>query len=459
MKKILIISLLLALVSGGLLAISLEDSVAKAKQNNKNLLMALEDVKKAEQTYNDVRGSLLPQLTLQGAYGLSKTYLPPSALPASFSVMAGLDTTATNNDYYLGAVIDNMVSSLTPASPSGEGSFAMQLKLDQVLFLGGKLINGIRAVDRFRSIQKLRYNLQEQDVVLQTTEIFYQCLLAKKLWEVQRDGLQIANKHLERVELFQREGQVAEFDVLRARLEVAKLKPQVMQAQNTYELALAAFRKQIGDNDPLVVPEGDFVLPEKFEIGLDDAISEGLHKRIELELADINTQIMQIRFNAEKGNYLPNVALSADYSLFTAADDYGIQRDDFGKKYGVSIGFQIPLFTGFSNTSKRRYASHDYQQAKLQQRDAEELISLQIRQNHHKLADAWENYDVQTENIRLAQRSLELAQVRYDNQVGIQLEVFDAQIMLQAVKLQYYQAIYEIISADRNLKKSLGISL
>jgi len=459
MKKTLLSIILLVFVAFGLFGISLDESIAKARQNNKSLLMAMEDVKKAEQTYNDVRGSLLPQLSLQGAYGLSKTYLPPSALPSAFSVSAGLDTTATDNDHYLAAVVEGMVSSMIPASPSGEGSFALQLKLDQVLFLGGKLINGIRAVDRYRSVQKLRYSLEEQDVVKQTTELFYQCLLAKKLWEVQTEGLLIANKHLARAELFSQEGQVSEFDVLRARLEVAKLQPQVLQAENTYDLALAAFRKQIGEADSAAVPEGDFTLPEKLELSLDEATRKGLSDRTELELADINSQIMQIRYNAEKGNYLPNVALSADYSLFTAADDYGIQRDDFGKKYGLSIGFQIPLFTGFSNTSKRNYAKHDYQQAKLLQRDAEELISLQIRQDHQKLNHAWQNYDVQAENIKLAERSLQLAQVRYDNQVGIQLEVFDAQIMLQAIKLQYYQSIYEIISADRNLKKSLGIKL
>ncbi len=56
-------------------------------------------------------------------------------------------------------------------------------------------------------------------------------------------------------------------------------------------------------------------------------------------------------------------------------------------------------------------------------------------------------------------RSMELAQLRYENQVGIQLEVFDAQVMLNAVKLQYNQSIYEVISADRNFKKSIGYKL
>ena len=458
MKKILLIIAPLLLFSL-LWGIGLEESINQAKKNNKELLMAMEDVYKAEQTYKDVRGNLLPQLTLQGAYGLSATNLPKSAVPSPVDFSGGLSATATDDANYLAGVMAGVVNSMIPSSPMKEGSFALQMKMDQVVFLGGKLINGIRAVDRFRSIQKLRYMLTEQDVVLKTSEIFYQCLLAKKLWDVQVDGLALANRHLQRVQLFATEGQVAEFDVLRAKLEVAKLEPQVLQAENNYNLAVSAFRKQIGAEDETIVPEGDFVLPADFEMSLGEATTQGLANRTELELADINSQIMQIRYNAEKGNFLPNIALNADYSLFTKADEYAIQRDDFGSKYGIGIGFQIPLFTGFSNTSKRSFAKHDYQRARLQQRDAEELISLQIKQDYQILEHARSNFDVQTQNISLAQRSLELAQVRYDNQVGIQLEVFDAQIMLQAIKLQYYQSIYQIIMADSNLKKSIGVRL
>ena len=84
----------------------------------------------------------------------------------------------------------------------------MQLKMDQVLFLGGKLINGIRAVDRFRSVQRLSYSVKEQEVILATTQIFYQSILAGKLAEIQEEGLATAQRHLTRVELLSAEGQV-----------------------------------------------------------------------------------------------------------------------------------------------------------------------------------------------------------------------------------------------------------
>lgn len=455
-----IVTVLCGIFMMSLGAITLDDSIEMAKKNNKNLLIAKEDVFKADETYKDVRGSLLPQLSLQGSYSLSSTYLPDSAIPSAFSVSSILDdTTASDDDFIIAGALEQIVNGMIPSSPKKEGALAMQLKMDQVLFLGGKLINGIRAVDRFRSIQKLRCGLTEQEIILETTKLFYQTILAGKLADIQEDGLKIAQKHLGRVELLSQEGQVSEFDVLRARLEVAKLEPQVLAARNQYDLALSAFRKQIGTDDLDAVPTAEFVLPNIEEMSLEEAKQKGLKSRTELELVDINTQINQIKYNAEKGNYLPNIALSADYSLYTAADEYAIQRDDFGSRYSIGIGFQLPLFTGFSNRSKINYAKHDLFQAKLQQRDTQELIELQIKQNYQKLEHAKENYEVQKKNIQMAERNLELAQIRYENQVGIQLEVFDAQIMLSSIKLQYYNSIYEVISAEREFTKSIGSPL
>ncbi|MBM4403423.1 MAG: TolC family protein, partial [Candidatus Cloacimonetes bacterium] len=388
-----------------------------------------------------------------------RTRLPDSSILPVTDFSSGLDSLATANENYLADVLTGMMGSFIPSKWSTEGALAVQLKFEQVLFLGGKLINGIKAVDRYRSIQKLRYQVLEQDLVVQTTSIFYQCLLAEKLAQIQSDALEIAQKHLNRVELFYSEGMVSEFDLLRARLEVAKLKPQVLQAQNQHHLAWEAFRKHIGCTDATQVPEGEFILGEEYVMSLEDAMAIGARDRTELRLADINTEIMQIRYNAEKGNYLPNVMLQADYSLFTAADEPAIERRDFGTRFQIGIGFQIPIFTGLSNTAKRRYARHDYRQSQILQEDIKELILLEIRQNYLNYQNARENYQVQKENIRLAERGLHLAQVRYESNVGIQLEVFDAQIMLNSVKLLYMQSIYEVLISEQKLRKSIGTEL
>jgi outer membrane protein TolC len=289
--------------------------------------------------------------------------------------------------------------------------------------------------------------------------MFYQTILAQKVHDIQQEGLDTAMRHLERVELLNREGQVSEFDLLRARLEVAKIRPDVIQARNLYDLAVSAFKKQIGFRGDDFELDQEISLPETMTEDLEIALSLAEKQRIELELSSIATEISRIRYNTEKGNYLPVVGLTASYSLFTAADEYRIETDDFGTSANAGIGFSIPLFTGLTNSAKRSYAKHGYQQSRIKETDAKEWISLEVKQSWQNLQNALERYNVQLENIRLAERSLELAQIRFENQVGIQLEVFDAQMTLNAVKLSYYNSIYDVISANQRFKKAMGFTL
>jgi len=459
MKRTLLLLTISVLVAVNAGALTLEQSLELAKKNNKDLLSAKEDIVIANQTYYEVRGMLLPQISLQGGYQLNTTWLPDSSIPPKFDFMESLDENPTYNDSTLADILTGFANGMIPNSPLKEGSIAGQIKLDQIVFEGGKLINGIKAVKRYRSIQQLRYKLLEQDVITNTTDMFYQALLAKKVYDIQQEALETATRHLNRVELLNQEGQVSDFDLLRARLEVAKIRPNVVSANNNYDLALSAFRKQIGYSEPEFTLEGEFVLPEVMSEDLETAMSLAEKQRIELELVSINIEISKIRYNAEKGNYLPNIALSASYSLYTAADEYTIEKDDFGTAFSVGLGFSLPIFTGLSNTARKTNAKHEYFKTKIQETDTKELIALEVRQRWQSLQYAIENYNVQLENIQMAERNLQLAQVRFENQVGIQLEVFDAQMTLNSIKLSYINSIYDIISANQKLKKAMGYIL
>lgn len=459
MRHLSIVITILIMLLANLSALTLEQSLELAKQNNKELLSAKSDIVIADQTYYEVRGMLLPQINILGGYQLTNTHLPNSSIPPKMDFSESLDEYATSNDSTLADILTFFANGMIPSETIKEGSLAGQIMLEQILFSGGKLINGVKAVKRYRSIQKLRYSLLEQEIITKTTDMFYQTILAKKVYDIQQEALSTATRHLNRVELLNQEGQISDFDLLRARLEVAKLRPSVVSAHNIYDIALTAFRKQIGYTAADLTLEGDFILPEIKSEDLETALDVASRQRVELELLSINTDISKIRYNAERGNYLPIVGLSAGYSIFTKADEYRIERDDFGTSYNIGIGFTIPVFTGFSNSARKISAKHGYLQAKLQEENTRDMIELEVRQNWQNLQYAVENYNVQLENIQMAERSLQLAQVRFENQVGIQLEVFDAQMTLNAIKLSYYNSIYEIISANQKLIKAMGYKL
>lgn len=459
MKRIVftIMTLIWAL---GLSAIGLQESVAIALEQNSSLLMAREEMAMAEQSRAQVQGALYPQLNLLGGYSLTRTNLPKSVRMPPVNIGRYLDPeTVTNNENILAAAISGIANNLIPSSPMNEGSLAASLQLEQVLFAGGRISSGVKATERFCEITRLNLQMKEQDVVLQTEKLFYSCLLTQKVIALHEEALGLARRHLARVEIFYREGMVSEFDVLRARLEVAKLEPQLLEAQSNYDLALAAFRTHLGRADEDLTPEGEFNMPQTLQISLEEAVTLGLENRAELAMASMASEVKELQWKVEKGALMPSVGLQASAALYTAADDFAIRKDDFGTNFSIGLGVSIPIFDGMQSLAKVKAAKHDYMLSRLQQQDFESLIRLQITQDYKKLDHALQNHGVHEKNIEIAERGLELARVRYENQMGIQLEVFDAQTTLSAIKMQFYHSIYEVISATRELQRSLGITL
>ncbi|MCD4828625.1 MAG: TolC family protein [Candidatus Cloacimonetes bacterium] len=453
-------------------ALTLEEAVERARQHNRALQKARENIAAIDAEYRNVRGSLFPQISFAGSYQLSKTWLPDSAVPVLPSVTDMLynsddlaqphglnDTLLMSNDQAIAGFLDDALGGLTPASEQEEASLAAQLKLDQVVFMGGRLINGLRVVAKVKTLTRRSYFVLEQQVVFETTDLFYAALLTRRVVDIQREALDTAQRHYDLVQQMFAQGVVSEYDRLRAELEVAKMRPELTDVENNYRLVMERLRDQIGWEEGELTLEGEIAMPAVEHLALEAAIAEGLANRTELELASVQVDINEVLYHTERGNYLPNIAISAMYSKFTASSDFSIEADDFGDMWQVGIGFQMPLFTGMSNTAKRAGARHELNKSRLDLRELQEMIELDVRNSWQQLQHDLENVATQENNIALAQKGLTIAEARFENNVGIQLEVLDAQMLYKSTRLQYLQSVYRAIMSWEALQKSLGRTL
>lgn len=441
-------------------ALSLDEAIKMAKNNNQQLKADYEEVEKAEYLYRDVRGSLLPQISLNGAVNATKTYMPNSVLSDPMDMVSKLSNTASPDDSLLGYAFDGLVNNMLPNKSTEESAISAQVKFDQVLFLGGKLINGIRVADKYRNLQKKKYELTEEQLVFNVIDNYYQVQLLSEVVNIKAQALSLAKEHFGRVIKLYENGLVSEYDKIRAELEVSKLESEVSQTLNSYQLLEENFKRIIGStaSDSLVLTDQ---LEQKAyqEESLDKSLEIGLKNRIELYLSGLNVEMMQVQYNAEKGNFLPTVMLTAQAAKFTSSSDYTINHDDFGTMYQAGIVFQVPLFTGLSNSSKIQKTKHELRKAEFSKKDAEEMISLEIRQNWLNLNHSVSDLKVQQKNVETAEKGYQIAKSRYDNQIGIQLEVLDAQIQLNSAKVSYIQALYQYNKNLNSYKKSLGQKL
>ena len=428
MKKIITTIICCSIICSIAAQITLTDAIDMAKQNNKDIQMAHQDVEIARYNYNDIRGQLFPQVSLVSQYSISENTLPKS---------------------------------IAPNMKKEESSLIAGIQMQQLLFSGGKLINGLRVLDKVKTLQEKKYQLETQNMILSVIQSYYDLYLAQEAFEIQNQALQNAERHLQRVENLYTQGIVAEYDLLRAQLEVARLHPELLSYENMKNLALENFNRITGNTEEVTL---NTQIEQKtnqyttFDISLDEALDTAQENRIELYLIRLAAEMYQVQYDAEKGNFLPNVVLQADITRYNQSD-YTIHRNDFGTIASVGIALQMPLFTGLSNSSKTNRAAHELRKAQYDIENTTELINLEIRQNWQAFYQSIKALETQETNIALAQRALQIAQARFENQFGIQLEVFDAQIQYNAAQIALAQARISIIKDYYTLNKSIGNDL
>lgn len=440
------------------LSLSLDESIELAKKGNKDLEKAREEVGKYRQEYNNVRGNLLPQVSLSGGYQFKNTHLPDSAVEGYETLSSFLDDSATETDNTIAYYIDSSFSSLLPDQDSDEHTLAGNLELSQVIFMGGKLINGIKVADKLYHLQEKKYDVEEQNLIYETIELYYQTKLAGEVVLIQQKGLELAELYHKQVEDMYDEGLVSEYDLLRAELEVQKLKPQVMEAEKNHNLALENLADHLDIEETNLELTDEIILESVEEITLDSAIEEALAGRKELELSQIGVSVSEVLLKYEKGNFLPNIGLTAEYSVY-GLDESKIEDDDWGNSYQVGIGFSMPLFTGLSNTSKIKKAKHSLRQSQLDHQSLQELIELDVRNSFLQWQADQEKVITQQQNEQLAEKGLEIANARYENQVSNQLEVIDAQLQLRGARLSSMNAQYSALISYKKLIKAMGRKL
>jgi len=438
--------------------LTLNESIELAKENNKNLQKARDEVGKYRQEYNNVRGNLLPQISLSGGYQFSHTRLPDSAIPTLPSLVSMLDSSATSNDYLISGYIDDGFSSFLPTKTSDEYSLAGTVSLNQVIFMGGKLINGINIAGKLYHLQEKRYWLEEQNLIFTTIDLYFKTKLADEVAEIQHDALNFANLYYKQVKDMFEEGLVSEYDKLRAELEVQKLEPEALEAEKNARLASESFANHLNLDQSDIELIDQIELPDMEEIDLKEAIQEAAKNRMELELSQIGVDVNKVTLRYEKGNFLPNIGITADYTYF-GADEEKIESDDWGSSYSVGVGFSMPLFTGFSNSSKIKKARYSLKQAELDHRTLQEMIELDVRNSYWQLKADLEKVSTQNRNVQLATKGLEIANARYENQVSNQLEVIDAQLQLKTAKLSYMNAKYSALMSYEKMLKAMGREL
>jgi len=333
--------------------------------------------------------------------------------------------------------------------------FSNKLTLAVPLYTGRKVENAIEAQKLGAKVADLSLSTSKQQIKLDTTVDFYQVLQAGNLLEVAKQSVDTLTNHLHNVERQFDAGVVAKADVLRTKVQVANVQDNLIKAQNGYELAVYKLNYDMGL--PL---HGQLELKSQLEyvpysMTMEESIQYALKHRSELEQVEAGVAIAEKQVDIARGDKLPTVSLIGTQTWDDT--DYPGTSHDYGWSAVVRATWDV--FDSGITDAKIKKAKYAKAKAEEQSKDTAEAINLEVSQAYLSLKEAEKRIETNKVAVEEAVTDFDVAQKRYNNGIGINLDVIDAELALNTAKTNYTKALYDYNASRAKLDKAIGVQV
>ena len=435
-------------------ALTLQESINIALTDNLSMKTAEEKVRMAEQKAKEARAAFMPVLSASGSY----TYfgeLPTMQFDFDPS-MFGLPPEIMGN----GA--EAKESAEPNEIPMGqEDTYKVGLTIQQPVFMWGKIHNSYKQA--ILNLEASRQELEgvKQQVILDVTTSFYRILLAEKLVKVAEMALDQVQAHVKTAHDLVDAGVATNFDLLRAKVQLANIKSQLIRVQNGLELSKDSFKNTIGmDLDAPIKVEGELVY-QSLEVDLGQLLEDAMANRPEIKQLRLQEQSGEKLVSLAKAGSKPSVALLGNYNWELYADKPGdvFDGDEWRDSWNVTLALQIPIFDGLATRSRVKQAKSGLRQIQIGVEQLSTGVRLEVRAAFLSFRESKELLKAQEETIQQAEESLRIANLRYKNGIITNVELMDAELAFTQAQTNQFDALHDYTIAIAKLEKATGSKL
>ena len=464
--------------------LTIDDAVAIALGNNRNLGLAVEALSRTQGRVSETRAALNP--TLGAGFNYTRLNTGQSAK------IGGNSITIVN--------ADQPVLSLSATLP---------------IDISGSLRTAVQQSQFQEIAARIDINRARNQIVLDTKTAFYNILRYQALVAVAQDTLQNTLDRLSDAQKKFTAGTVARFDVIRAETDVANARQQLITANSNVSFSLATLNSNMGISidSPITVTAGNSIetppgvapaaaytpeapvspnnttpanspadasgnpssnqtgnasdnsaanriansvalISDPISYGADykAVVNEALTTRPEVLEADANLAAAQKGIQLARRSSLPALNLSLGTQYSPNAAGFSPQTTSGS----LVVGFSFPIFDGGVSRARVQQARADVGTAETERRNTVDSVNLEVRNAYLTLVQARDRVAVANQGLAEAQESFRLSRVRYNNGVSTLVEVSDAQAALTQAGQNQVNALYDYNNARASLDKAAG---
>lgn len=446
------------------LRISLQEAVDRALRDSDEIAAAEATLVTAEAQVVQATSGALPQIRSNLTYNRAiKTIFdaamgpPPvsdTLIPPAFDLSKPPEE---RFDLLSDLMMDDFMGALFRGLPFGrKNTYVATFTLAQPLFVGGKVGAALKAARLFESAAENQLEEARAEIALQVRASYLGASLAGHLVTIAEDSRRVAREHYEQVEAFHESGTASEFDLLRARVDLENRDPVVIESKNRATLALLDLKRLV--NIPAERPVVLTTEPDPVLVDVDvERLRRLVAERPALDAAGSAVEMRRQAVKIARGDRLPTVTLLGTMG-FQGYPDNPLPPafDAWRKDWSAALSISLPIFDGFRTRGNVDRAQADLRLAELDRDRLEEALDIQTEAALAEYRNARAQIEARRQTVLLAERTLELADVRFSSGLSTQLEVSDAALLLDQARVNEVQALYSYVHAMATLERLSG---
>jgi outer membrane protein TolC len=329
----------------------------------------------------------------------------------------------------------------------------------QVFFDGSVLV----ALQARKAVMELAYQTEkvtEENLRYSIFKSYHSLVVSYHQFGLVKKSLDIARELEHDVLVTNQNGLAEKIDVERASVQVNNLANDSLRIGNMITLAEQVLKYQMGMdiNAPIVLTD------TSVEAHRTDALKllereEDYDRVPEFSLAKTALKLNEYNLRRYRLSAVPSLAgywaYGSNYGAINASDLFKFNNYWASSTLGLSLN--VPIFNGLMRVNQVHEAKLNIEKSQNNIDNLKYSLNFQATSARTALKNAILQTRSQRRNVDLSNDVLDLAQRKYKAGVGSNLEVTQAQGDLIRSENGYFSALLDIINAEADLKKALGL--
>ena len=294
------------------------------------------------------------------------------------------------------------------------------------------------------------------DLASDVSKAFYDVLLSQRQLDIINEDIVRLRRSLKDANARYQAGVVDKTDYKQATISLNNSLASHKQTEEAIKSKTAYLKQVMGYNPDrrIILAYDSAALQTEAAIDTNEIIN--YNNRIEFRLLETTKNLRNLNVSYYKWGFLPSLSATAGYSLAYFNDTFSkLYNTGYPTSY-IGLGLTFPIFTGTKRLQNLAKARLQVQRIDLDIENTRNAINTEYTQALASYKSNYTNWQYLSENVTLAKDVYKVVDLQYREGIKTYLDVIVSQADLRTAELNYYNALFQLLSSKIDLQRALG---